>query len=304
LATATPWPGGKPFAVALSHDVDRVAKRGQFAYYIPLSIARGRPEALRRHLASLQATLGGRDPFWSFPTLMELEESLGVRSTFFVLNETGKARLVSPRSWMLYTGRYKVRAPAIEEVLRQLHAGGWEIGLHGSYNSFEDEQLLRWEKEELEAATGVAVVGGRQHYLNLLVPETWEAHARIGLQYDSTLGYTRRIGLRWGTSRPFFPKHPRTGEEIPVLQIPMAIMDGPLMAMARPQGAVEALIEQVEQEHGVLTINFHSQYFNIYEHREWMDTYRELVVRCQARGAWVAPLRDIAAHWLAAGQPC
>jgi peptidoglycan/xylan/chitin deacetylase (PgdA/CDA1 family) len=205
---------------------------------------------------------------------------------------------------MLYTGRYKVRTPAIEQVLRQLHAGGWEIGLHGSYNSFEDERLLRWEKEELEAAAGVPVVGGRQHYLNLLVPETWEAHARIGLQYDSTLGYTRRIGLRWGSSRPFFPRHPRTGEKIPVLQIPMAIMDGPLMAMARPQGAVEALIEQVEQEHGVLTINFHSQYFNTYEHQTWMDTYRELVLRCQTRGAWFAPLRDIAARWPAAGEQC
>jgi peptidoglycan/xylan/chitin deacetylase (PgdA/CDA1 family) len=302
LSTAAPWPEGRPFAVALSHDVDRVAKRGQFAYYIPLSLARGRWQTLRQHMASLRATLAGRDPFWSFPMLMELEDSLSVRSTFFVLNETGKVRLTNPRSWMLYTGRYKVRAPQIEQVLRQLHAGGWEIGLHGSYKSFEDEQLLHWEKQELEAAAGVTVVGGRQHYLNLLVPETWEAHARIGLKYDSTLGFTRRIGLRWGSSRPFFPQNPRTGAVIPVLQIPMAIMDGPLMALQRPQPAVEALIEQVEQEHGVLTINFHSQYFNTYEHLGWMEMYRELVMRCQARGAWFAPLRDIAALWLAGSQ--
>lgn len=298
MGTATPWPEGRPFAVALSHDVDRVAKRGQFAYYLPLALLKGRWGLLRQHLASLRATLRGYDPFWSFPTLMALEEELGVRSTFFVLNETGKARLFSPRSWMLYTGRYQVRSPQIEGMLRELVAGGWEIGLHGSYRSFEDEALLRWEKAELEVAAGVPVLGGRQHYLNLLVPETWEAHAAIGLRYDSTLGYTRRIGLRWGTSRPFFPRHPRTGQTIPVLQIPMAIMDGPLMAMSHPEGAVAALIEQVEQEQGVLTINFHSQYFNHYEHQSWLDAYRALVVRCQARGAWFAPMDAIAAHWL------
>jgi peptidoglycan/xylan/chitin deacetylase (PgdA/CDA1 family) len=286
--------------VALSHDVDRVAKGIQFAYYLPLTLARGQWRAFRRQAASLRATLAGHDPFWSFPTLMALEDELGVRSTFFVLNETGKPRPLSPRSWTLYLGRYRVRSPQIEGVLRELVAGGWEIGLHGSYRSFEDEALLRWEKEELETAAGVPVLGGRQHYLNLLIPETWEAHARIGLRYDSTLGYTRRIGLRWGTSRPFFPQHPRTGATIPVLQIPMAIMDGPLMAMPRPQAAVAAIIEQVEHERGVLTINFHSQYFNHYEHQSWLDAYRELVVRCQARGAWFAPMREIAAHWLAA----
>jgi hypothetical protein len=287
--------------VALSHDVDRVAKRSQFAYYIPLSVVKRQGTALRQHLASLRAVASGRDPFWSFPLLMELEESLGVRSTLFVLNETGKPRLLNPRSWMLYTGRYEVRAPALEGILRQLHAGGWEVALHGSYNSYDNEELLRWEKQELEAAAGVPVVGSRQHYLNLLIPETWEAQARIGLQYDSTLGYTRRIGLRWGTSKPFYPRNPLTGTTIPILQIPLAIMDGPLMAMARPEPAVAALIEQVEQEHGVLTLDFHSQYFNTYEHRTWMEAYRELILRCQARGAWFAPMRDIAAHWLAYG---
>lgn len=295
---STSWPDKCPFALALSHDVDRVTKRWQFPYYIAQAITHRQFDHLQRQIKSLGASLRGDDPCWNFRRIMALEDELCVRSTFFFLNEQGRASLLHPRSMVLFWGRYSVNDEHVQEIIRELHTGGWEIGLHGSYHSYRDEVLLRQEKEQIEAILGEPIKGIRQHYLNLDIPETWQAQANVGLVYDSSLGFSTRPGFRWGTSRPFYPKDPLTGEEIRVLQIPMGIMDAPLMQEHDPWESALSLISFAEHERGVLTLNWHQRSFNPWEYQEWQEIYVRIVQECQRRGAWVAPLKDIAERWL------
>ena len=104
----TLWPDGHPFALALSHDVDRVAKRWQFLYYPVYAIVRRELDQLWRHVKSLGALLRGADPYWNFERIMALEDKLGVRSTFFFLNEQGRASLFCPKSAPLFWGGWVV----------------------------------------------------------------------------------------------------------------------------------------------------------------------------------------------------
>ncbi len=253
---------------------------------------------LRRELQSLCALARGDDPYWNFQRIMDLEGELGVRSTFFFLDERGKATLTCPGSMMLYWGRYRLDSRPVSEVIRQLADGGWEIGLHGSYGSYVDEAMLRQEKERLEAITGAAVAGVRQHYLRLSVPETWRIHAALGFRYDSTLGYTDRVGFRRGATAPFFPTDPSTGERIEVLQIPLGIMDIALAACASPWPEALRCIEQIEAVRGVLTINWHQRVFNPWDTDDLPDLYRRILSECRRRGAWIAPLGRVAEWWL------
>lgn len=291
------WPESYTFALALSHDVDRVAKRWQFPYYLAQAVIRRRPDQLWRHLQSLRALLRGDDPYWNFARLMALEDELGVRSTFFFLDEQGQASLFRPRSMVLFAGRYTLDESRIKRVIRALHSGGWEIGLHGSYHSYRDQALLVREKERLETILGEPVKGIRQHYLQLDIPETWQLQARAGFVYDSSLGLADRVGFRWGTSRPFFPEDPSSGSEIPVLQLPMAAMDGPLMQAESPWEEVLALIRFARRERGVLTINWHQRVFNPWEYQPHQEMYVQIIRECQEQGAWVAPLGTIVDWW-------
>jgi peptidoglycan/xylan/chitin deacetylase (PgdA/CDA1 family) len=286
------------FALALSHDVDRVAKQWQFGYYLLKAAINRQPDQLRLHLQSWVALVRGDDPYWNFERIMTLEDDLGVRSTFFFLHEQGKINLLKPRSLTLFLGRYHLNDERIKQAICELHTGRWEIGVHGSYNSYQDESLLKREKEQLEALVGEPVRGIRQHYLNLDIPETWQRQAQAGFIYDSSLGYTDCVGFRWHAVHPFYPKDPRTGERLPVLQLPMAIMDGTLMQTADPWREALALIDQVEQQEGVLTINWHQRAFNPWEYRERQEIYIRIIEECQRRGAWIASLGEVAERWI------
>lgn len=295
---STPWPDNRPFALALSHDVDRVAKQWwQFLYYITTATFFRRFSRISLHIQSLWASLRGDDPYWNFQRIMALEDELGVRSTFFFLNESGRTSLLSPKSMMLFWGRYPITAEPIQKIICTLDTGGWEVGLHGSYFSYNDEELLRREKQQLEAILSKPVVGSRQHYLNLTIPETWQIQTKIGLEYDSTLGLARQIGFRWGSYHPFYPKDPVTGTEISLLQIPLGIMDVPLMQLPDPWQAACSLIDRVEQEQGVLTLNWHQRVFNLWEYKEWQEIYVRIIRECQDRGAWIIPLKEVYTWW-------
>ena len=129
----------REFAVCLTHDVDRPYKTFQAPY-----------DALReRDPSQLRPLVTGDQPYWQFEELLALESELGVRSSFYFLNEQQLFRdkhpreWLSPRNWMLFTGRYELTDPAIVDLIADLEAGGWEVGLHGSYESADDRARLR-----------------------------------------------------------------------------------------------------------------------------------------------------------------
>ncbi|WP_052299988.1 polysaccharide deacetylase family protein [Ferroglobus placidus] len=161
-----------PLSICLTHDVDEIAKTYQYftnalRHFKRMEIK----DALREIYGFFHDFLKKENPFWTFEELMELEDSYEVKSTFFFLEETAKTSL-TPKSWKHYGRRYKFDDKMVVEIIRSLDKGGWEIALHGSYNSFKDSKLMKLEKERLENVIGKEVSGIRQHNLNLTIPET------------------------------------------------------------------------------------------------------------------------------------
>src|SRR5699024_2749913 len=110
-------------------------------------------------------------PYWQFESLMDLEGELGVRSAFYFLSEPGLRdrslrQWLRPRYWLEHCGRYDIDALRMAHIIEALDTRGWEVGLHGSYDSYDDRERLRVEKEMIEGVVGHSVRGGRQHFLN------------------------------------------------------------------------------------------------------------------------------------------
>ena len=269
------WPNNSPFAVWLTHDVDRVKKAWFHVLYYFLQQRRG------YHLIS---KLRKKEPYWNFDVVMNIEGKHKVKSTFFFLNESLRCSFLKPQEWKLAFGRYDINDEKIKEVIRKLNREGWEIGLHGSYYSYINKDLLFQEKKGLENILMKKINGVRQHYLNISIPMTWKLQHEVGFRYDASFGYTRTIGFREEKYHPFFP----LGNEFMV--IPLAIMDTALFEESRDPDKAWAkcleIIELAEEKGALLSILWHNRVFDEKEFPGYALTYEKIIIECKNRNAW------------------
>jgi len=273
------------FALCLTHDVDRPFKTPFHALYYTLR------DRDTRHLDTL---VSKTNPYWQFDDLIAIEESLGVRSALYFLSaqslrELAVEGLLDPATYVELLGRYDVRTPAITNLIRTLDAGGWEVGLHGSYHSPTNRDRLRQEKSRIESVLGDEIRGGRQHYLHLSVPETWHHHRDIGLTYDCSLGSTTEYGFQYGydVRRPF-------DDEFVVF--PLTVMDqtlpDPETEFEETLTAVESLLDEAAANDAVMTALWHPRLFSDSDFPGHRRLYRTFVQSGLDRGAWVGPPGD------------
>jgi peptidoglycan/xylan/chitin deacetylase (PgdA/CDA1 family) len=265
----------KEFHVCLSHDVDRVTKTFQFVTHFLRNLQNRDLESATYQVRSLAQ----RAHYWKFDKVMEIEEKLGLRSTFFFLNETYPFRPWKLPSWRLALGYYDLFDPSLQKVIKDLDSHGWEIGLHGSYLSFKDVHLLKREKTDLESIVGHPIFGIRQHYLNL-DHHTWARQAEAGFLYDASFGFTDDIGFKESRFHPFIPL---ANQRFYVM--PLAIMDSCVIRKKNPLADALRVIELAQDKGACLVLNWHQERFNDKEFPGWMELYLRLIEECRARNA-------------------
>ena len=282
-------PDGYEFALCLTHDVDRPFKTYQSVYY-----------ALReRDLTHLAGLLPWTDPYWTFEDLMDLEADLGVTSAFYFLNEQDlfadrpPGEWFTSEGWRLFAGRYDISDPDIVSLIRDIDRRGWEVGIHGSHESYDDRERLGYEKRVLEDILGHTIRGGRQHYLNLETPDTWEHHRAIGLEYDASPGSSSEYGFHDG----YDPYHPFDDEFVvfPLTLMEVALPD-PRTSMEDAWQACESVLAEAVANDAVVTALWHPRYFST-DFEGYDDVYRRLIERALDMGAWVGPPGDLYRHY-------
>ena len=288
------WPAGYGFAVLLSHDVDLWRKRTlrQLAKETLKSLAE--PWRLG---GVARAFRGGGDPWSDLDGIADLEAARGMHSTFFLLpgrrhRTVGGVRVV---------GGYGADTGAVEATARRLVERGWEVGLHGSFGSHSSAEALAAERRDVEALSGETVLGGRQHFLRFERPTTWRCQAEAGLTYDATLGYHDEDGYRAGFSFPF---HPFDGEELPLLELPLVVMDGVLRERKGLDAVwawrrVEDYLERTRADGAMCSLLWHNHYFCDLDAPGYRGVYERALDWIRDRGGWGASGRDLCRWWLA-----
>jgi len=152
---------------------------------------------------------------------MDCSEEHGVRSAFYFMAHQGTSGL---------DGDYVLDTPWVRSLLRHIHARGHELGLHGSYDSYNDPAQIVTEFARLQTVAeeeGVcqAVWGGRQHYLRWSADTTWQVWEDAGLAYDSTLTFPETVGFRCGTCFEYPVFNLRTRRTLRLRERPLAVME-------------------------------------------------------------------------------
>jgi len=223
------------------------------------------------------------DPLQGLANCLSIEETLKVKSTFFLVSRLGTAG----RPCLRYEGysrwrsmrKIKYGRQGLRRILNQLKDTGNEIALHGIDAWIFSGEAIQ-EKCALEKY-GFKVYGNRMHWLYWGI-DTPQVLADAGFTYDSSLGYNTSVGFRCGTAKPFrFPNAPTLWE------LPMIVMDNALLKRRdlSPEEMIEQVIpivQQISKHGGILTLNWHIRSFG-YE-RGCAKHYEKLVRYLQTLG--------------------
>lgn len=191
-----PWPDGRRWAVAITHDLDVVNGWPAFTLLRLAELARhGEVKRAGQGLISALATLG-RDPMPSgVGAILDTERAAGIASTWFVLSGTP-----SLGTWLRGDVTYRLESAKASGLVETITKDNHEIGLHGSFATAADALRFTEERGRLGRWLGAPPGGVRQHFLRMRPGRTHAAMQEAGFVYDATYGYPDRNGFRLGVA--------------------------------------------------------------------------------------------------------
>ena len=309
------WPDGRAFALCMSHDVDllsRVSTARQVLRSVRTSLT-DEPKTVRERLvrAARPGVRVARSLYNGISTApvadtlersVELERERGVTASyFFTVYPGGDASRFDCLYRYEDACRFRGERVRVRDVVRTLRDEGFDVGLHGSYNSALAPGMLARERATLEAALDADVTTTRQHFLHWDVRTTPHEQAQAGLRADSSLGFNRNLGYRAGTSLPFRFYDVEREERLDLLELPLLVHDG---ALLRPDAleldvplareAIRQFIDTAAETNGVATLIFHP---NNLERDDYLELFRFALDHGLERGAWFASVRDLDEWW-------
>jgi len=299
------WPGGRQYAICLSHDVDLVSESvtpRQALRSMRLSLhGEGAVRFARPAVRAARAVHNGisRTPAAeALERCVDLEHEHDVTASYFFTVYPGPEGHRYDCTYELADAcSFRGSPTTVADVVRKLDREGFEVGLHGSYNSALVQERLAQEKHALGHATGLTITSVRQHFLHWDARVTPRLQSHAGLSADSTLGFNRNIGLRAGTSLPFRWFDVGRNEALDLVELPMLVGDVALLRADALELGLElawetlaAFIGRISEIGGVATLVFHP---NNLEHSDHAELFRRTIEHGKEGNAWFASVRDL-----------
>jgi hypothetical protein len=212
----------KEFRIIPTHDIDL------FQYWdvkriinLPKNLVgdifiRKNPALFVKRLSSLIKTIFSfTDPCNTFNYLMDKAENSHSKARFYFIagGET------------VYESNYSILSRKVRSVIGNIIKRGHLIGIHPSYNSFNDFNLLIREVSDLNMITGQQILETRNHYLRFDVPFTWELLNQAGLLIDSSMYYSEIPGFRCGICNEFTIFDIVQRKKLDIIERPLIVMD-------------------------------------------------------------------------------
>ena len=297
VALVAPWPEGKRWALAMTHDLDVVALWPVFTALRLAELARkGRFGDALTVAGGALAAVAASPVERAVLHILETERRLGIRSTWFVI--TGTPSFGSMRAGDV---TYVPESPRARRIMEQVLGGGHEIGLHGSFETWTHAERFQRQRERLERIAGKPVTGVRQHFLRMRPGQTHQAMQAAGFQYDSTYGFADRNGFRIGMADAAPAWEESLGRALSLETVPFVWMDRALSkyrGIEDPRVLVDdalALARVVREIEGVWTGIWHPNLSRALGYPGAEQAFGRLCEQLMGAGdaPWAAPLGEI-----------
>ena len=213
-----------------------------------------------------------KDPFNNFEELLKYKNKYNVRTLFFFLiaDYTTFDTNVSASK-----NKFRLLIKSIVDYAR--------VGLHPSYFTMQNSQLLKKEKQRLEEITNIPVKRSRQHYLRFSLPETYQNLIDLEIEEDYSMGYASNVGFRASTCTPFYFYDLDFEIQTPLKVFPFALMDTTLndymnLTPKQSLGRIRDLRNEVKDVDGTFITLFHNESLSDYlRWKGWKTLYESML---------------------------
>lgn len=269
----------REFTLTLTHDIDKLRMWDGFYTWARTLIGdvvkRRDLHLFCRNVVSFVAArlFRRRDPYDVFDYLLAESKKRSLRATYYFMSG-GQSR---------FDGFYRVHWREARAIVEKIAAQGHIIGLHPSYDSFDDPQAWGQEKAAIETVTGEPLLHARQHYLRFAVPQTWQICEDFGIVSDSSIYYAEAGGFRAGVCYQYSVFNVRSRQVLKLQENPILIMDGTILAHGRSVTDIVAHIQAtrdiVRRYAGEFTVLWHNSSFYLpqYSEQDLRTIYAELI---------------------------
>lgn len=211
-----------------------------------------------------------KDPFDVYDQLIEHAKTNQFELVFFYLlnNKTKFDRTLDPSSKGFKQNIVGVASKCM-------------IGLHPSYYSFNNDELLKREISLFKLFTEEQVRLSRQHYLRFDIRLTPRLLEENGVKYDFTMGFAGKPGFRAGTSFPFPYFSFVINQPQNIVAVPFCAMDGAYSIYESfdydsSLQSLNMLREEVKKVGGYFVTVFHERSFSKLHYGKMNELYFEL----------------------------
>ncbi len=252
----------KKYSAIVTHDIDYITKYKSLRNIIG-AIKRGVMPftAIKEYLKSKKNRTS--DPYYCMEEMLEINNQYNLQSIFYFM--AGKSNPTYDLN------DYNISDNDVSSTMNSLVKNGAIIGLHPSYESYNDLNIISSEKNSLEQALGKEILHTRQHYLRHN-QETFKLLAQAGLKYDSTIGPRNTIEFNKTNNVDYIIYQ---DEEYSLIEQPFLLMETNLLG--NPRKMLEDLndaITELKSKGGTARIIWHN---NNFVSNEQKSIYKEVL---------------------------
>ncbi|MBT8301816.1 MAG: polysaccharide deacetylase family protein [Maribacter sp.] len=210
-----------------------------------------------------------KDPYNNFAFLIDMKKKYKLNCMFFFqfASYSTYDKNVSPNN-----NNFRFLIKSIADYCK--------VSLATSYSSFNDSELLKKEKKNLEGVINRQVEYSRIRYNRVDVPQTYRDLVDAGFTDDFTMGYTHEIGFRAGTSFPFYLYDINMEVQQPIRVHSFAFHDYALHEDTSSNdiiNKVKALYQEVKKVNGSFISVFSNELLGTVHSLNWKETYETII---------------------------
>jgi len=298
------WPNDAKYAVCLTHDIDNFYESNLLLSikYFFKSVSSFSPFSIVNSLGfvkkSFISSLIGKPTkiLHYFNEMKEMENKHGVKSTYFFIPLRDNSR---------YAEHYDVYDKNVALEIKKLIENGFGVGVHSSFNSFNNFKRLKYESDSLFSRFNIKTKGMRAHYLHV-DRNSLANFASAEFNYDTSFGYNDIMGFRIGSSLPIF-------YENKVFELPQIIMDNHFYEFFEVNSNIYfnekkedndanrwnlflKVLKNIYVNNGLLTINWHNISFS--KGNEKGAFFEKMLVNFKKDKAFIANADYIYGWWV------